>query len=60
MVGMFMRNKNGFYLFHLQSQPRHPLFRFPAGDTGIYKDGFFIVADVVAIAIAAGIKRGNV
>lgn len=56
MIAMFMRYKNGFYFLHRKSQPLHPLFCFPARDAGIYQNRIGIVAHIIAIAVAAGIK----
>jgi len=41
---------------HTQSQAVHPPLRLPAGEAGIYQDGFVVVAYVIAIPIATGIK----
>lgn len=59
MVRVLMRNKNGFNRLHGKLQPVHTGFRFTARDTGINQNGFLVIADIVAIAVAARIERGN-
>ena len=56
MVGVFVGDKNRLY--HLQGEPRllHPPFGFTAGNTGIHKDALLLVADIVAVAVAARIE----
>ena len=56
MITMLVRYKNGSYFLHRKAQPPHALFRFPARDAGIYQNSIGIVAHIIAITVAAGIK----
>jgi len=56
MVVMLVRDKYGPDLFKGQAEAAHAFFRLAAGEAGIDKDCFLIVADVIAIPIATGIQ----
>ena len=55
MIPMFMSHKNGFDFFYGKSQPLHPFFGFTTGYSAIHQHSLFVVADVITIAVAAGI-----
>jgi hypothetical protein len=60
MIGMFMCDEYGFDPLHGQSQPAHPVFRLPAGDSGVDQYCFVFIADVVAVSVASGGEGGKV
>ena len=60
MIVMLVGDKNGLHMLERKSQSLHTFFRFTAGQTGINQDGFTVIADVVAVAIAAGIQRSDI
>ena len=53
VINVFMRDKNGFYLFHLQSGVLHSSFGFSQAKAGINQHRFAAVANIVAIGIAS-------
>jgi len=55
MIGMLVRDENGFYFFHIKPQQFHPLLSFPAGYAHIYQYSFTAVTYIITIAVAAGI-----
>ena len=57
---MFVGNEQRFHFFHREIQLFHPAFRFPATQPSIDQYRFRIVADIVAIGIAAGVEGGGV
>jgi hypothetical protein len=53
MVGMLVGDEDGAYFVHLQAEAAHTFFGFLTRYARIYEDSFGVVADVVAITIAA-------
>jgi hypothetical protein len=56
---MLVGNEYGFYFIHSQTQALHTVFCLAAADSGIHQYGFLFVADIVAVAVASGIERGE-
>jgi len=55
MIAMLMGDQNGPDMLHIQARPAHSSLGFSAGDPGIYQDGILLIADIVAISVAAGV-----
>lgn len=53
MVGVFVGDKEGLYLLHAEADAGHTSLCFAAGESSVYHDGFVVVADVVAVTVAA-------
>jgi hypothetical protein len=53
MIGMLMGDEDAPDFLHGQSEPVHPVFRFPAGDAGIDQHCLVLIAYIIAIAIAS-------
>ena len=60
MIGVLVRNKNSPHFFQGQSEPFHPPLGFTARYPGINKHGITLIADIIAVAVTARIKGGNV
>ena len=56
MIVMLVGDKYRPDLFKGQPQAAHAFFRLAAGKSGVDKNGFLVVADVIAITIATGIQ----
>ncbi len=56
MVVVFVRDEYGLNLRQRKSEPFHAFFDLAARDAGINEYRFLAVADVVTVAVAAGIK----
>ena len=59
MIAVLMGNEYGFYGFNVKPEAVHSFFCFPARKARINNYGFFPVSNIIAVAIAAGIKGGN-
>lgn len=53
VVGVLVGDKEGLYLLHTETHAGHTSLCFAAGQASVYHDGFMVIADVVAVAVAA-------
>ena len=59
MIAVFMRDKNSFHFVHRQIKPLHSFFRFPAGDACINQYSLLVIANIITIAVAAGVQGSD-
>ncbi len=60
VVTMLVRNENSPDALHTEPEAGHALLRFATGNAGIHQYGVLLVADVVAVSVAAGIEGCNI
>src|ERR1051325_3216755 len=50
MIAVLVRYENSFPFLDIKAETFHPLFRFPAGNTGIHQYRVLVIAHIVAMA----------
>lgn len=59
MIDVLMRYEYCFYFLHRQPQAMHAALGFPAGNTCVNKNSFFLIADVITVSVTARVERCN-